>query len=201
MLPDARDDLGLVAVAGKALTIDVLANDYSPSGTNIASLRVTQQPCNLDTGGCVTGSAQFDATGKMIFTPASPGGWNFQYTFTDNTGVNADPGVVTVSAAVNEILAFNRARWTAPKKAGQLGTVDVTGTSNVTLSHRVELRLPNATTGANGCSNPSAGTQLAVTTVGANGAWAFAATALALRPATVYVYSPAFGGCSQASVQ
>ena len=63
------------------------------------------------------------------------------------------------------------------------------------------LRQTHEATGPVGCNNPAAGTRVAVTTVPAGGAWSFNATALQTRPATVYVYSPNFGGCTQTIVQ
>jgi len=84
--------------------------------------------------------------------------------------------------------------------AGTLGTIVVDGTSNLGLGQIVELRLPNAVTGAAGCNNPSAGTRVAVSSVSATGAWAFGATALQSAPTTAYVYSPTYGGCTQVVV-
>ena len=95
---------------------------------------------------------------------------------------------------------MQRTRWVAPKKAGQRGTIEAQGASSLALGQSVELRVPNAATGPQGCSNPTAGTRIATTLVAANGAWAFGATALTAKPAAVYVYSPTYGGCIQAAV-
>lgn len=200
-LPDARDDLGLTAVAGTASIFNVLANDFAPAGINTASLRITQTPCNTTTAVCTAAAAGFNTAGGLVFNAPGPGAWTLAYTFDDRNGTVADQGVVTVAVAGAEVLTVQRARWTAPKRAGQLGTVDANGTSSIRAGQSIELRTANALTGPQGCSNPAAGTRLAATTLGANGAWAFGAIALPARPATVYVYSPALGGCSQVTVQ
>lgn len=200
-LPVARDDAGLGAVVNRTETINVLTNDFAPAGVNAATLRITQGPCIAATAGCSAGSARFNALGQLLFTPPAPGVWNMTYTFDDKNGATATPGVVTVNAVAAETLLFQRARWTAPKKAGQLGTLDAAGTSSILLTHTLELRSPNATTGAQGCSNPAAGTRIATTTVAANGTWTVAATPLSAKPATVYIYSPANGACTQTTVQ
>ena len=152
-LPVARDDAGLGAVVNRTETINVLTNDFAPAGVNAATLRITQGPCIAATAGCSAGSARFNALGQLLFTPPAPGVWNMTYTFDDKNGATATPGVVTVNAVAAETLLFQRARWTAPKKAGQLGTLDAAGTSSILLTHTLELRSPNATTGAQGCSN------------------------------------------------
>jgi len=63
------------------------------------------------------------------------------------------------------------------------------------------LRQTHEATGPVGCNNPASGTLIAVTTVPAGGAWSFNATALQTRPSTVYVFSPTYGGCIDATVQ
>ena len=199
--PDAIDDLGKTAVANVASTFNVLANDFAPAGVDLATLRMTHSPCNLTTGLCAANAATFNAAGGLVFKAPSGGNWSMGYTFTDRNGVAADPAVVTVTVAAAEALIITRARWTAPKKAGQLGTLDATGTSSTAQGQTIGLYVPNAATGPQGCNNPTAGTRIASTTVAANGAWAFGATAQAVRPSTVYVYSPTFGGCTQATVQ
>jgi hypothetical protein len=135
-----------------------------------------------------------------VFTPTALGQWTMRYTFTDAAGVVADPGLVNVNVVPSENITIAKAIYTAPKVAGTLGTIVVDGTSSIGLGQIVELRLPNAATGAAGCNNPSAGTRVAVSTVSNAGAWAFGATALQAAPATAYVYSPAYGGCSQVVV-
>jgi hypothetical protein len=123
------------------------------------------------------------------------------YTFKDRTGAVADPGVVTVNVLAGEALTIARARWTAPKKVGQLGTLDANGISSLAQGQTLGLYIPNVASGPQGCNNPTLGTRIATTTVAANASWTFGATALATRPSTVYVYSPAFGGCMQSTVQ
>lgn len=200
-LPDARDDLGVTAVVGKAAPINILANDFAPAGIDMATLRMIDGPCLVATGACVPSAASFDAQGRLVFTAPAAGAWTMHYTFNDASGAVADPAVVNVNAVPSETIAIARARWVAPKTTLDLGTVDSNGTSSIALGQLLELRLPNAATGPAGCNNPAAGTRIAVTTVGAAGAWSFGATALSTRPATVYVYSPAYGGCSQTTVQ
>jgi len=199
-LPDARDDLGLAAVVNTPLSVNVLANDFAPAGVDVATLRMTQEPCNLTTGTCVTGAATFNAAGNLIFNATSPGSWSMAYTFNDRAGVTADQGVVTVNAVGAEVLTFQRARWTAPRRAGQLGTLDATGISSVSLGQTIELRTPNAQTGPQGCNNPAAGTLIGRSRVAA-GTWTFTTIALPSKPATVYAYSPTLGGCTQTTVQ
>ena len=67
----------------------------------------------------------------------------------------------------------------------------------------MQLMLPNAASGVNGCTNPAAGQLLATTAVGALGAWTFAGVTLNVnvKPTQAYVYSPTFGGCTQTTVQ
>ena len=198
-LPDARDDLGNTGIVGKPVSIDVLANDFAPAGVDAATLRITAQPFNLTTGVPGPGAAVFGG-GKLVFTPPSSGNWNFAYTFTDKAGLTADQGVVTVNAIGAEIVTVARARWTLPK-APNLGTLAVNGTVNVAQGQLLQLRLPNAATGAAGCNAPQLGTPLGETVVLAGGAFDFGAIPIATRPTAVYVYSPAFGGCAQATVQ
>jgi len=62
-------------------------------------------------------------------------------------------------------------------------------------------RAAPAATGAAGCNNPRLGQLIGATPVLAGGAYDFGAIALAVRPATVYVFSPTFGGCTQVTVQ
>ena len=198
-LPDARDDLGNTAVVGKALTLDVTANDFSVAGVDTATLRLTAEPCNLSTGACASGAASFVA-GKLVFTPPTAGNWNMAYSFTDRVGMAADPGVVAVNALGAEVITVQRARWTAGR-APAPGTVAVNGTVNIAQGQLLELRLPNAATGAAGCNAPTLGTSIGATPVLAGGAFDFGAIAMTSKPLTVYVYSPTFGGCSQAVVQ
>lgn len=112
----------------------------------------------------------------------------------------ADPAVVTVSVIAGEALVATRFLWTAPKKAGLLGTLAGNGTSTVNLGQVINLYLPNAATGPNGCDAPLLGTRIASTTVAA-GAWVLGATALTTRPATVYAHSPIYKGCVQGTVK
>ena len=198
-LPDARDDLGNTGIVGKPLSIDVLANDFAPAGVNEATLRITAQPFNLNSGAPAPGSVLFGG-GKLVFTPPSAGKWSLAYTFTDKAGLTADQGVVTVNAIAAELVTVARARWTLPR-APNLGTLAVNGTLNVAQGQLLQLRLPNAATGAAGCNAPQLGTLLGEAFVLAGGAFDFGAIALATRPTAVYVYSPAFGGCTQATVQ
>ena len=200
-LPDARDDLGLSSVAGVASTFNVIANDFAPAGIDLATLRMSQAPCNLDSGVCAANAVTFNAAGGLVFNAPGAGNWTMAYTFNDRNGVVADPGLVTAAVLAGEALTIARARWTAPKKAGQFGTVDATGTSSLAQGQTIGLYLPNAATGPQGCNNPAAGTRIASTTVAANRSWAFGATAQAVRPSTVYVYSPTYGGCAQTTVQ
>jgi len=122
------------------------------------------------------------------------------YTFNDAAGVVADPAVVNVNAVAAESLLVAKSLFTLSKVAGILGNLVVSGTSSVALGQILELRLPNALTGPQGCNAPTLGTKIAVTTVDALGAWAFGATALQATPATAYVYSPTYGACTQVTV-
>ena len=200
-LPDARDDLGNSAVVGKPVTIDLVANDFAAGGINLDTLRITAVPCNMTIGQCVADSAVFPAgLGKLVFTPPFAGNWTMAYSFTDTLGVTADPGVVTVNALSSEVLTVTRALWKAGK-APALGTVSVNGTVNIAQGQTLQLRVPNGATGASGCNAPLLGTPIGSALVGANGAYDFGSIAQALRPATVYVYSPTFGACTQVTVQ
>ena len=200
-LPDARDDLGLTAVANVVANYNVLANDFAPAGVNRTTLRMTQEPCNLTTGVCSPGAATFNALGRMLFTAPSAGSWSMAYTFDDLNGVVADQGVVTVNVLGAEVLTFAKALWKAPAKAGQLGVLSATGSSSIGLGQTVQLMVPNAATGPQGCNAPTLGTLVASTTVTAANAWVFTGSALQTRPATVYVYSPTYGACTQTTVQ
>ena len=199
-LPSARDDLGLSAVVRTPSIFNVIANDFAPAGVNPATLRFTQVPCNLTTGVCSAAAGTFNAAGGLVFNAPSAGSWSMAYAFDDRNGVAAAPGVVTATVVATETITVQRTRWVAPKKAGQRGTIEAQGASSLALGQSVELRVPNAATGPQGCSNPTAGTRIATTLVAANGAWAFGATALTAKPAAVYVYSPTYGGCIQAAV-
>ena len=206
-LPDARDDLGINAVNGKPAAINVIANDFAPAGIDMATLRVVPAPgstnvgpCYVPTGACTPSLAGFDAQGRLVFTPNAAGAWTINYTFNDAAGAVADPGLVSVNVLAAEALTVGKSLFTLPKVAGTFGNLVVDGVSNVSLGQVLELRLPNAATGVQGCNAPTLGTKIAVTTVGAAGAWAFGATALQTTPATVYVYSPTYGACTQVTV-
>lgn len=198
-LPDARDDLANRSVAGLPVTIDVLANDFAPAGVDLATLRITAEPWNTVSGETAAGSAVFTA-GKLVFTAPTAGVWNMAYTFNDRAGTVADQGVVAVDAIGAEQIAVQIARWRAPR-APALGSVAVNGTVNISQGQNIELRVPNAASGAAGCNNPTLGTLIGVAPVVAGGAFDFGAIPQAVRPATVYVYSPTFGGCTQVVVQ
>jgi len=205
-LPDARDDLGNTAVAGVPVTIDVVANDFAPAGVDITTLRITQEPCTFTAVSptCAAGSASFTTIpGKLVFTAPSAGDWTMAYTFTDNAGMIADQGVVAVNALGAETLSIARALWTAGKAGTTTSSLRANGVSSIAQGQPIQLMLPNAASGLNGCTNPAAGTLLATTAVGAAGAWVFAAVTLNVnvRPALAYVYSPTFGGCTQTTVQ
>ena len=205
-LPDARDDLGMTAVVSKAAPLNVLANDFVPAGIDMATLRLLDGPCFVATGTCYPSAATFDAQGRLVFTPpavgaaAGAGAWTMHYTFNDVLGNVADPAVVTVNAVAAEVLIVGKAIFSVSKVVGILGNIIMDGTSSVGLGQIVELRLSNAATGPQGCNNPALGTKIAVASVSATRAWAFAATALQTQPATAYVYSPTFGGCTQVTV-
>ena len=200
-LPDALDDSGITSVVNKSTAIPVLTNDFAPAGIDMATLQVVSAPCTAPTlaapvSTCTT--ASFDAQGRMVFTPTTVGTWSMQYTFSDVLGNVADRGVVTVNAVAGETLTVAKALFKVGK-APALGNIIVDGTSTVLLNHTLELRVPNAATGPQGCSNPTAGSRIALAS-SINGVWAFGATALAKQPPTVYVYSPDFGACLQATV-
>jgi len=201
-LPDALDDSGITAVVGKVATINVLANDFAPAGIDMNTLTILNQPCTLPTAAVPTTvctTASFDAKGNLLFNPTAVGTWSMSYTFTDMLGNVADRGVVTVGAVAGETLTLGKALFKTSKIAGVVGNLVADGTSSVLLPHVVELRLPNAVTGPQGCNNPTAGNKVAVAQ-SLNGIWAFGATALTNTPSTVYIYSPDYGGCLQATV-
>jgi len=205
-LPDARDDLGNTAVAGVAAIIDVVANDFAPAGVDLTTLRITQEPCTFTAVAptCAAGSASFTTIpGKLVFTAPSPGNWTFAYTFTDLAGMIADQGVVGVNALGAETLSFARAIWTAGRAGTTTSTLRANGVSSIAQGQPIQLMLPNAASGVNGCTNPAAGQLLATTTVGALGVWVFAGVTLNVnvKPTQAYVYSPSFGGCTQTTVQ
>ena len=202
-LPDARDDLGLSSVAGTAASFSVIANDFALAGIDLATLRITQTPCNLTLGVCDAATATFNAAGRLLFNATSGGNWSMAYTFNDRNGVLADPGVVTVNVLAGEALVATRFLWSPPKKAGLLGTVQGNGTSTVNLGQVINLYLPNAATGPNGCDFPLLGTRIASTTVvaGPPPAWVMGATALTTRPSQVYAYSPTYKACVQGTVR
>jgi len=199
--PDAIDDLGLTVVTNTPTSFNVLANDFAPAGIDLTSLVFTQVPCNLTNGVCAATAARFDAAGNLVFTAPSAGSWTLAYTFKDRAGVLANPGVVTVTANAAEVLTVARARWTAPKKVGQPGTLDVNGTSSVALSQPLSLYVPTVASGIQGCLNPTAGTPIGSTVVLANLSYTFPTVSLFTKPTNIYVYSPTLGGCIQAVVQ
>ncbi|MEI6719671.1 MAG: hypothetical protein WCO67_02820 [Betaproteobacteria bacterium] len=201
--PDARDDINLTTAANRAITVDVLANDFAPAGVNIGTLTITQGPCNLSTGTCSLGTANFTATpGKLTFTPPAAGNWNLAYTFTDNAGVVADQGLVAVTAQAQEtIFVLNAPAYggTAPN-----GTIDATGLLSTGSGKTIELWLPPAGV-TNGCLNPGTGTKLGTLTTGLLGSWRFNKTPVAAtitkNVSTVYFYAPQFGGCNSQTVK
>jgi hypothetical protein len=204
-LPDALDDGGITTVVNKTAVINVLANDFAPAGIDMTSLAVSSGPCTLPTTAvpttiCNPALASFDANGNLLFTPSAVGTWTMSYTFNDVLGQPADRGVVTVNVVAGESLAVGKALYKASKTAGALGNLVVDGTTSVLLNHSLELRLPNAATGPQGCSNPTAGSKIAVASSGTTGSWVFGATAVKVQPSVVYVYSPAYGGCLQVTV-
>ena len=198
-LPDARDDLGNTGVATRPLTIDVLANDFAPAGVDLATLRIVANgdPFDTVTGAKAVGAAVFTA-GKLVFTAPYAGNWNMFYTFNDRLGNIADQGVVAVNAIGAEVIT-PRAVWRAPR-APALGTVAVNGTVNI--SQGQTLQLYGATTAVAGCNNPAAtpGALSLGSTVVVGGGFDFGAIPVAVKPLSVWVYSPSFGGCSQIAV-
>ena len=199
-LPDARDDLGNTGVANLPLTIDVLANDFAPAGVNLATLRIVTNgdPFDTLTGAKAVGSAVF-AGGKLVFTAPYAGNWNMFYTFDDRAGTVADQGVVAVRAIGAEVIS-PRAVWKAGK-APALGLISVNGTVNIAQGQ--PLQLFSSTSAVAGCNAPTAtagALNLGSTGVVAGGAFDFGAIPLAVKPLSVWVYSPAFGGCSQITV-
>ena len=205
-LPDARDDLGNSSVAGVPATIDVVANDFAPAGVDTATLRITQEPCTFTavTPTCAAGSASFTTIpGKLVFTAPSAGNWTMAYTFTDKAGMIADQGVVAVNALGAESLSIARLQWIAGATGTATSSLRANGVSTIAQGQPIQLMLPNAATGLNGCANPAAGTLLATTRVGGAGAWTFAGVTInsTVKPAQAYLYSPTFGGCTQSTVQ
>ncbi len=200
-LPDARDDLANTGVATLPLTIDVLANDFAPAGVDLATLRIVTNgdPFDAVTGAKAVGSAVF-VGGKLVFTAPYAGTWNMYYTFNDRTGAIADQGVVAVRAIGAEVIS-PRAVWRAGK-APALGTIAVNGTVNIAQGQT--LRLFSATTAVAGCNAPTAtagALNLGSTGVVAGGGFDFGAIPLAVKPLSIWVYSPSFGGCTQITVQ
>ena len=200
-LPDARDDLANTGVATKPLTIDVLANDFAPAGVNLATLRIVTNgdPFDTVTGAKAVGSAVFEG-GKLVFTAPYAGTWNMYYTFNDRAGAIADQGVVAVRAIGAEVIS-PRSVWKAGK-APALGTIAVNGSVNIAQGQ--PLQLFSSTSAVAGCNAPTAtpgALNLGATAVTGAGAFDFGAIPLAVKPLSIWVYSPTFGGCSQITVQ
>ena len=200
-LPDARDDLTNTSVATKPLTIDVLANDFAPAGVDLATLRIVTNgdPFDAVTGAQAVGSAVF-VGGKLVFTAPYAGTWNMYYTFNDRTGAIADQGVVAVRAIGAEVIS-PRAVWKAGK-APALGTIAVNGTVNI--AQRQTLQLFSSTAAVAGCNAPTAtpgALNLGTVAVTGAGGFDFGAIPLAVKPLSIWVYSPTFGGCTQITVQ
>jgi len=196
--PDAVDDLTAIGLTGKPIVIDVLANDLAAAGIDTTTLRITMEPCNLTTGTCSPGTANFTTTAdKLTFTPPASGNWNMAYTFTDKAGVVADQGLVAVTVLDQETLALKNGM---PKWAG--GKLDAEGTS--TLSGGSIQMYLTPTGVADGCADPLAAgrTALASATVTA-GVWKMpTVTTFATRPASnaVYFYSARSRTCLQATL-
>lgn len=200
-LPDARDDLGNTGVVLKPLTIDVLANDFAPAGVDLATLRIVPngEPFDTVTGTKAPASVTF-VGGKLVFTPPYAANWNMFYTFNDRTGAVADQGVVAVNAIGAEVIT-PRAVWRAGR-APALGTIAVNG--GVNIAQGQTLQLYSSTSAVAGCNAPTAtagALSLGSTRVLAGGAFDFGAIALAVKPLSIWVYSPTFGGCTQLTVQ
>lgn len=194
--PDALNDVSAVALTGKPVTIDVVANDIAAAGIDLTTLRITHDPCNLTDGQCSPGSANFTTTpGKLTFTAPASGAWNLAYTFTDKAGVVADQGLVAVTVLDEETLTLKAG---SPKWAG--GRIDAEGTSTLSGGAIQMFVTPAGVT--DGCAAPLEGrTALASTTV-TGGTWKFGNIALATRPASnaVYFYSPRSATCMQATL-
>jgi hypothetical protein len=199
-LPDARDDLANTGVANHPLVIDVLANDFAPAGVNLATLRLVTNgdPFDTLTGAQAVGSAVFEG-GKLVFTAPYAGTWNMYYTFNDRGGAIADQGVVAVRAIGAEVIS-PRAVWKAGK-APALGTIAVNGSVNI--AQRQPLQLFSSTSAVAGCNAPTAtpgALNLGSVAVTGAGGFDFGAIPLAVKPLSIWVYSPTFGGCSQITV-
>jgi hypothetical protein len=200
-LPDARDDLANTSVATLPLTIDVLANDFAPAGVDLATLRIVTNgdPFDAVTGAQAVGSAVF-VGGKLVFTAPYAGTWNMFYTFNDRTGAIADQGVVAVNAIGAEVIT-PRAVWKAGR-APALGTIAVNGAVNI--AQRQTLQLFSSTAAVAGCNAPTAtpgALNLGAVAVGGGGAFDFGAIPMAVKPLSIWVYSPSFGGCTQITVR
>jgi len=200
--PDAFDDTGLAAVVNVSTAFDVLANDFAPAGVDLTKVVITKfdgtgAPVACALNGSACAPASFDAQGRLVFKPSNTGTWFTTYTFTDKAGLVADGATVTVNVVGAETLTMGKTQYLAPKKAGQSGSLIVDGTTTALAAHVLELRLPNATTGTQGCSNPTAGTKLASTLSTTTGSFAFGSTAVASNPGTAFVYSPSSGACKQ----
>lgn len=195
-LPDAIDDLNFSATVGRTLTINVLANDFAPAGINVASLTLLGDPVNTPAAGASSvaapGTAAF-LNGQLQFTPQAAGSYVMNYSFTDNVGVVANRGVVTVNVLAAEALT-GTGRFRTRSNA-----LTATGTSTVRAGQVIELR--NASSTANGCANPSAlpllGRSLAVTAVGVWDVAQITLPAGTVAPTALVAYSPAYGGCTQ----
>jgi len=191
-LPDAVDDLNLSTTVGRALTVNVLANDFAPAGINVASLRLIGDPVNATTLAAAPGTAAF-LNGQLQFTPQTAGSYSMNYTFTDNVGVVADRGVVTVNVTAAEALT-GTGRFRTRSNA-----LTATGTSSVHAGQVIELR--NASTLGNACANPSAlpllGRSSPVTAVGVWDVAQITLPAGSAIPTSLVAYSPTYGGCTQ----
>ena len=107
--------------------------------------------------------------------------------------------MVAVRAIGAEVIS-PRAVWKAGK-APALGTIAVNGTVNI--AQRQPLQLFSSTAAVAGCNAPTAtpgALNLGTVAVTGAGGFDFGAIPLAVKPLSIWVYSPDFGGCTQITV-
>ena len=160
--PVAADDSSITN-AGRAVAINVLANDTDPNGAiDPTSVMVTDAPANGTTGVNAT-------TGAITYTPGYGFGGEddiFYYVVADSNGMFSNAAKVTVT--VNDFINITRARYYRLSK-----TWEIIGTAGVFVpDNSITIHL----------GNTLAGPVLATVDVSANGTWRYYQTNSPVAP-------------------
>ena len=183
--PVANND-AVNAVAGKLLSIDVLANDTDANGTiDIVAPRIVAGP---------VGATALVNGRNIDFTAAAPGTYTFSYEALDaGAGVSAslasNTATVTVQVGAAEALSFAQVQYESGK-----GRMRISGTLTPAAGQTIVLTAVNSA----GIADPSPFVIGAVT-VDALGAFAFDQNGVTLPAGKITVVATTSNGFTQAN--